>query len=83
MNLLMELHLDVIKMLLDANVEFIVIGGYSVIFHGGSWTFKVIYLVWTMSVAASYGIVRSRPTGLGWCGLGWAGVIHHLDKLLN
>jgi len=34
MNLFIELHQDLIKMLLDAHVDFIVIGGYSVIFHG-------------------------------------------------
>ncbi|MCD6013379.1 MAG: hypothetical protein K0Q79_3241 [Flavipsychrobacter sp.] len=34
MNLFIELHQRLIKMLLDANVNFIIIGGYSVIFHG-------------------------------------------------
>ena len=34
MNLFIELHRDLIKKLLAGNVDFIVIGGYSVIFHG-------------------------------------------------
>ena len=34
MNLFIELHLDLIKDLLEAKVDFIIIGGYSVIFHG-------------------------------------------------
>ena len=34
MNLFIELHQNLIKMLLDAKVDFIIIGGYSVIFHG-------------------------------------------------
>ena len=34
MNLFIELHQQLIKELLDGGVEFIIIGGYSVIFHG-------------------------------------------------
>ncbi len=34
MNLFIELHRDLIKKLLAGNVDFIIIGGYSVIFHG-------------------------------------------------
>ena len=34
MNLFSELHHQLIKRLLEAGVEFIIIGGYSVIFHG-------------------------------------------------
>jgi len=34
MNLFIELHQQLIKRLIDNHVEFIVIGGYSVIFHG-------------------------------------------------
>jgi len=34
MNLLIEVHQELIKLLLDAGVDFIVIGGYAVIFHG-------------------------------------------------
>jgi predicted nucleotidyltransferase len=34
MNLFIEVHQEIIKKLLDARVDFIVIGGYSVIFHG-------------------------------------------------
>ena len=34
MNLFIELHQSLIKKLLDASVDFIIIGGYSVIFHG-------------------------------------------------
>jgi len=34
MNLFTELHQQLIKELLDGGVEFIIIGGYSVIFHG-------------------------------------------------
>ena len=34
MNLFIELHQEVIKKLIAANVDFIIIGGYSVIFHG-------------------------------------------------
>lgn len=34
MNLFIELHQDLIKKLIGAGVNFIIIGGYSVIFHG-------------------------------------------------
>ena len=34
MNLFVELHQELLKKLIEANVDFIVIGGYSVIFHG-------------------------------------------------
>jgi hypothetical protein len=34
MNLFIELHQDLLRRLLAANIDFIVIGGYSVIFHG-------------------------------------------------
>jgi predicted nucleotidyltransferase len=34
MNLFIELHQQLIRKLLEANVDFIIIGGYSVIFHG-------------------------------------------------
>ncbi len=34
MNFFAELHHDLLKMLADAGVDYIVIGGYSVIFHG-------------------------------------------------
>jgi predicted nucleotidyltransferase len=34
MNLFMDRHQELLKELLDAKVDFIVIGGYSVIFHG-------------------------------------------------
>jgi predicted nucleotidyltransferase len=34
MNLFIELHQELLRKLLDAGVEFIIIGGYSVIFHG-------------------------------------------------
>src|ERR1700733_13373084 len=34
MNLFIELHQQLIKEMLDGGVEFIIIGGYSVIFHG-------------------------------------------------
>jgi predicted nucleotidyltransferase len=33
-HLLIEVHQELIRLLLDAGVEFIVIGGYAVIFHG-------------------------------------------------
>ncbi len=34
MNLFIEKHQELIKLLISNNVEFIIIGGYSVIFHG-------------------------------------------------
>jgi uncharacterized nucleotidyltransferase DUF6036 len=34
MNLFIEIHQDLLEMLLKAKVDFIIIGGYSVIFHG-------------------------------------------------
>jgi hypothetical protein len=34
MNLFIDVHHDLLKMLREAGVDFIVIGGYSVIFHG-------------------------------------------------
>ncbi len=34
MNLFIEQHQDLLKKLLEAKVDFIIIGGYSVIFHG-------------------------------------------------
>ena len=34
MNLFIDRHQELLKDLLDANVDFIIIGGYSVIFHG-------------------------------------------------
>ncbi len=36
MNLLNEIHQQLLKELLNSDVEFIIIGGYSVIYHGYS-----------------------------------------------
>ena len=34
MNLFIDKHIEIIKQLLSSDVDFIIIGGYSVIFHG-------------------------------------------------
>lgn len=34
MNIFLDEHMEIIRILIDANVDFMLIGGYAVIYHG-------------------------------------------------